>query len=230
MAHCTLPPARVGSSDVSDHRRAGISPPRGRSVTRRCRGEHFRHRSVTSADAARRIYRQCASVRGSACNDVNMTVKPSILDTRCATRARARRRPGPARGAVVAALALPSAAAARAPPPPGPPPGAGRDLPAPPGTAPAFVPAGTPAAIPSGAVGPGLLDGRGARVDPRARRVSLALACRRNGTVTVTASLPAPRTIARGRLRCRGLSGTAVLGLSPADARRLRRAGTVPAR
>jgi hypothetical protein len=92
------------------------------------------------------------------------------------------------------------------------------------------VPAGTPAAIPSGAVGPGLLDGRGAQVDPRERRFSLALACRRNGTVTVTAFLPARRTIARGPLRCRGLSGTAALRLSPADASRLGRAGTAPAR
>jgi len=159
-----------------------------------------------------------------------MTVKPAIPDTPCAPRARVAWRRVLGLAAVALGLALPTAAGAQSPPPPGPPPGAGRDLPAPPGTAPTFVPAGTPAAIPTGAVRPGLLDGRGARLDGRARRFSLAVACRRNGTVTVTASLPARRTIARGQLRCRGASGTAALRLSRADAARVVRAGTVPAR
>ena len=62
----------------------------------------------------------------------------------------------------VALLALaagaPAGAWAQAPPaPPGPPPGNGSDLPAPPGTAPAFVPPGTPGAVPGGTTGPGLL-------------------------------------------------------------------------
>src|SRR5689334_15898309 len=114
-------------------------------------------------------------VRRLACNHEKVKVKPAIPDTRCARHARGAWRRVLGLAAVAVGLGLPAAAGAQSPPPPGPPPGAGRDLPAPPGTTPAFVPAGTPAAIPTGRVRPGLLDGRGTRLDRRARRFSLAL-------------------------------------------------------
>ena len=78
---------------------------------------------------------------------------------------------------VLAAIALagaPAAALAQAPPgPPGPPPGNGTDLPAPPGTAPAFVAPGTAATIPGGATGPGLLKSGDAALNRAKRTFSL---------------------------------------------------------
>ena len=130
-------------------------------------------------------------------------------------------------------LAL-AAARPRPPPrrparPPGPPPGNGTDLPASPGTAPAFVPPGCPGAIPD-ATGPGLLDGRARRAQPLARarsrcgwpaRATERSACARRGS---------PRRSSRAtRYRCAGGRATARLKVTSKIAKRLVRRRTVAA-
>jgi hypothetical protein len=116
--------------------------------------------------------------------------------------------------ALAGMVIAPSAAAADRPPgPPGPPPGNG-DLPAPPGTAPAFVPAGTPAAVPGAAGGPGLLSGAGVALDRARRTFSLRLACQANGTVSVTAPAVTKATLAQSRYHCSGARATTRLGVS----------------
>jgi hypothetical protein len=122
--------------------------------------------------------------------------------------------------AVVAAC--PAAAGAQAPAgPPGPPPGAGGDLPAPPGTAPAFVPPGTPAAIPVGVTGPGLLTNATVALNRAKRTFSLVFACQRNGTVSVTARAAAKGTLATASYRCAGGRATARLTASRKVAKKL---------
>jgi len=118
----------------------------------------------------------------------------------------------------IAALALagaPAAAAAQAPPgPPGPPPGNGTDLPAPPGTAPAFVAPGTAAAIPAGATGPGLLKNSAVALNRSKRTFSVPFTCQGNGTISVTAKRAASGTLARAGYRCVSGRATARLQLS----------------
>jgi hypothetical protein len=144
--------------------------------------------------------------------------------------ARARRRRAVLMGTAVLLLGLPAAASGQsAPPPPGPPPGNGADLPAAPGTALAFVPPGTPAAIPGGAPGPGLASGRAVRFNRRSRAFSLPLACQGNGTIRVRARVPDARTVASAGYRCARNRATAALRVSPAIARRLARSATVAA-
>jgi hypothetical protein len=88
---------------------------------------------------------------------------------------------------VLAASAVPAAAAAQAPAPPGPPPGNGGDLPAPPGTAPAMVPPGTPAAVPGGASGPGLVGSGDVAFNRTKRTFSVPFACQADGQISVSA-------------------------------------------
>jgi hypothetical protein len=127
---------------------------------------------------------------------------------------------------VLAAAAPPATAAAQAPPgPPGPPPGNGTDLPASPGTAPAFVPPGTAAAIPD-ASGPGLLSGEGVALNRARRTFAITLACQGDGTIKVRV---AARDIARARYRCAGGRATARLSVTPKIAKRLARRRTVAA-
>jgi len=131
---------------------------------------------------------------------------------------------------VLAAIALagaPAAALAQAPPgPPGPPPGNGTDLPAPPGTAPAFVAPGTAATIPGGATGPGLLKSGDAQLNRAKRTFSLPFACQGNGSVRVSASTG---TLARASYRCAGGRATARLKLSKKVAARVTKRRTVTA-
>ena len=116
--------------------------------------------------------------------------------------------------ALVLAVA-PAVASAQAPPgPPGPPPGNGTDLPAPPGTAPAFVPAGTAAAIPGGAAGPGLLRDTTVALNRVKRTFSVPFACQGKGTLSVTAKRAAAGTLARASYRCVSGRATARLTLS----------------
>lgn len=115
------------------------------------------------------------------------------------------------RSVMLVALTLavaPAVASAQAPAgPPGPPPGNGTDLPAPPGTAPAFVPAGTAAAIPGGVPGPGLLKDTTVALNRSRRTFSVPFACQGNGTLSV-------KTLARASYRCVSGRATARLRLS----------------
>jgi hypothetical protein len=130
----------------------------------------------------------------------------------------------------VALAATAAPALAQAPPgPPGPPPGGGTALPAPPGTAPAFVPPGTPATIPSGVTGPGLLSNADVVLNRSRRSFSVPLACQGNGTLRVRARPLTPGTIARTRYHCAHGRATARLSVTPAIARRLARRRAVAA-
>jgi hypothetical protein len=119
---------------------------------------------------------------------------------------------------VLAAVVLccaPALASAQAPAgPPGPPPGNGTDLPAPPGTAPAFVAPGTAASIPAGPVGPGLLEAADVALNRSKRTFSVSFACQANGTLSVTAKAAGSGTLARTGYRCTGGRATARLRLS----------------
>src|SRR4051812_19429447 len=130
--------------------------------------------------------------------------------------------------AAVAACAAPAGAQAPAGPP-GPPPGNGGALPAPPGTAPAFVPPGTPAAIPGAVAGPGLLSGSAVTLNRAKRTFSVALACQANASVAVTAPALPKATIARASYRCTANRATAALRVSRKVAQRLAKRKTVAA-
>jgi hypothetical protein len=133
-------------------------------------------------------------------------------------------------GSLVVAVALPAVAGAQGPPgPPGPPPGNGGDLPAAPGTAPTFVPPGTPAAVPA-VTSPGLLRAGDVAFNRTRRRFSVVLACQGNGTLSVTARGAGRGTLARSRYQCAGNRGTARLVVSRRVARQLIRKKTVAAR
>ena len=122
--------------------------------------------------------------------------------------------------ALLALGGAPAAASAQAPPGlPGPPPGNGTDLPAPPGTAPAFVAPGTAATIPAGPTGPGLLKGGDVALNRAKRTFSLPFACQANGTLSVTAKAARRGTLARTGYRCAGGRATARLS-SPRRSRR----------
>jgi hypothetical protein len=132
--------------------------------------------------------------------------------------------------AAVAAAATAAPAAAQAPPgPPGPPPGNGGELPAPPGTQPAFVAPGTPAAIPIQTSGPGLLRNTSVAVNRQRRTFSVPLACQSNGTLRVQARQLTKATVARARFRCAGGRAAARLSLSRTNAKRLARHHAVAA-
>jgi hypothetical protein len=128
----------------------------------------------------------------------------------------------------VAAYAAPAGAQSPAGPP-GPPPGDGGALPAPPGTAPAFVPPGTPAAVPGAVTGPGLLSGSAVTLNRQKRTFSVALACQASGSVVVTARALTKVPIARASYRCAANRATAALRLSRKVAQRLARRKTVSA-
>ncbi len=133
-------------------------------------------------------------------------------------------------GLALAALAIPATAAAQAPAgPPGPPPGNGGDLPGPPGTAPTTVPPGTPAAIPSGATGPGLLSGAPVRYQAGKRRFVLRFACQASGRVGVRARGIRGGTFATKSYRCGGNRATVALKVSRKTGKRLKRKPTVAA-
>ena len=132
--------------------------------------------------------------------------------------------------ALLVAVVGPSGAAfAQATPgPPGPPPGNGADLPAPPGTVPAFVPPGTPATIPGGVTGPGLLSGGAVSFNRAKRSFSVPLACQAGGTVRVSGR-PQMGTLASGRYRCADGRGTASFTLARKVARQVVRRRSVAA-
>jgi hypothetical protein len=134
--------------------------------------------------------------------------------------------------ALLLALGAASPAAAQTfagPPPPGPPPGNGTVLPAPPGTAPAVVPPGTPSAVPGGATGPGLLNAAGASFNRAKRTLSLPFACQGDGTASLTASSAVKGTLAHAGYRCAGNRATARLTVSRKTAKKLAKRKTVPA-
>jgi hypothetical protein len=114
------------------------------------------------------------------------------------------------------------------PGPPGPPPGNGADLPASPGTAPAFVPPGAPAAIPE-TQGPGLLANKAVALNRARRTLKLELACQGDGTVRLRAARIAATDLARDRYRCANGRATATLQLSRRIAQRVTRRRTVAA-
>lgn len=126
------------------------------------------------------------------------------------------------------AVLFPAGAQAQAPPgPPGPPPGNGLDLPASPGTAPAFVPPGMPAALPSGPLGPGPAGATSVAFNRSKRSFTLRLACRAHGTVR--ASGAAVGSLGRTRYRCAGNRSSARFTVSPKIARKVTRARRVAA-
>jgi hypothetical protein len=140
------------------------------------------------------------------------------------------RRLSPALAALALAAAAPAVAGAQsAPAPPGPPPGNGSDLPAPPGTAPAVVPPGTPGAIPATTTGPGLLGNTAANLNRARRTFSVSLACQQNGTVRVSAKVISKVPFARGSYRCAANRATARFSVSSTVAKRLLRRKTVAA-
>ena len=131
---------------------------------------------------------------------------------------------------ITAVAAHAASAGAQAPAgPPGPPPGNGGALPAPPGTAPAFVPPGTPAAVPGAVTGPGLLSGSSVALNRTKRTFSVKLACQASGSVSVTASALTKVPIARASYRCAANRATAALRVSRKVAQRLAKRKTVGA-
>jgi hypothetical protein len=118
--------------------------------------------------------------------------------------------------ALLAVLAcLPAGAAASTPPaPPGPPPGNGAYLPAPPGTAPTVVPAGTPGAIPAAVTGPGLLGNTLYKLNKTTRTLVLPLACQRSGSARLTIRSVSNSSLARAAYTCSANRGTARLKVS----------------
>src|SRR4051812_49911333 len=122
--------------------------------------------------------------------------------------------------AAVAACAAPAGAQAPAGPP-GPPPENGGALPAPPGTAPAFVPPGTPAAVPGGVPGPGLLSGAEIRLNRARRTIAVPFACQGAGTLRLTARAVTRAPFAHAGYRCSGGRATATLRVSAKVAARL---------
>jgi hypothetical protein len=128
-------------------------------------------------------------------------------------------------GVLAIGAALPSGAAAIELP--GPPPGNGANLPASPGTAPAFVPAGTPATLPGGSVRPGLLGAAPVRFNRTKRSFALPFACQAKGTVRATGEKVG--TLGRTSYRCAGNRATARITVSRKIAGRLAKAKTVAA-
>jgi hypothetical protein len=126
-------------------------------------------------------------------------------------------------GALALGAALPAAAAAVDLP--GPPPGNGTNLPGSPGTAPSFVPPGTPGALPGASARPGLLSGAPVRFNRAKRSFSLPFACQRNGSVTATGAKIG--ALGRASYRCAGNRTTARFTVSRKIAGRLARAKTV---
>jgi hypothetical protein len=122
----------------------------------------------------------------------------------------------------VLAVICRTAAAAGTPPPslPGPPPLAGSGLPArpAPGTVPVAGPTGPSVSLPTSVPGPGLLNGN---VLIQGRKLTLKLACRSNGRVSLTASAVRAGVLARGGYACRQRQASVQLSLGRADARRL---------
>ena len=124
--------------------------------------------------------------------------------------------------------ACPPAAARRRPARPGRRP-ARPDLPASPGTAPAFVPPGAPAAIPDTS-GPGLLERRQRpRSTARKRTFAVRLACQGDGTLRVRAARLAASDLARTRYRCAAGRATASSSSRRKVAKRLARRRSVAA-
>jgi hypothetical protein len=144
-----------------------------------------------------------------------------------------RRSPAAPRLALATALALLAvplaSASAQAPAAPGPPPGNGGDLPAPPGTAPAFVPAGTPGAVPGATTGPGLLGNSAVKLNRSARTFSFGLACQQSGSVRVTVRVVRKVPLARAGYRCVANRATPKLRVSAKVAKSLIRRRTVAA-
>jgi hypothetical protein len=128
----------------------------------------------------------------------------------------------PALASLAVLVAFPAVGAAQAPPgPPGPPPGNGGDLPAPPETALALVPPGTPAAIPLGAAGPGLLSDGNEGLSRATRRFSLPFACQGNGSVSVRALALSKKPFAKAGYRCSANRAKAKLHVAAKVAKRL---------
>ena len=144
---------------------------------------------------------------------------------------RARYAPGVVVLASLALLtALPAVSAGQQPPgPPGPPPGNGVALPASPGTALAIVPPGTPAAVPAGPLGPGLLTDGNVGMQRGTRTFSLSFACEARGSVRIRSAPLSQVTVDQAGYRCARNRATATFRLSPKIAERLTRRGTVAA-
>jgi hypothetical protein len=130
---------------------------------------------------------------------------------------------------VLLALAAGGARAQAPVAPPGPPPGNGNDLPAPPGTAPAFVPPGSPGAIPDATTGPGLLGDAPVSLNRARRTFSVPLACQRDGTVRASAKVVSKAPFARAGYRCAANRATARLRVSAKVAKQLVRRKAVAA-
>jgi hypothetical protein len=132
--------------------------------------------------------------------------------------------------ALLALVASSTGAWAQAPPtPPGPPPGNGGDLPVPPGTAPAFVPPGSPGAIPGATIGPGLLGNAPVSLNRARRTFSIPLACQQNGSVRISAKVVSKAPFARAGYRCAANRATARLSVSAKVAKQLVRRKLVAA-
>lgn len=118
-------------------------------------------------------------------------------------------------------LAAPVRASASVSPPlPGPPPTAGLDFPAAPapGTVPAPGPLGPAASLPTKIGGAGLRSGF---VLVHGRQLTLAIACRTGGRVSLSASALGSGVLARGSYSCSDRQGSTQISLAPAAARRL---------
>jgi hypothetical protein len=135
----------------------------------------------------------------------------------------------PAALALIALAGLAPAASAQAPlAPPGPPPGNG-DLPAPPGTAPTFVPPGTPGAVPGGVPGPGLLGGTPVRLNRTQRSFSVPFACQQSGSARVSVRAVSKVPLARAGYRCAANRAKVKLRVTSKVAKRLARRRSVAA-
>lgn len=102
---------------------------------------------------------------------------------------------------------------------PGPPPGAGLGYPAAPapGTSPAAQPVGPPSQIPGTVPGPGLLSGD-AQIHGRTLHVTLA--CRADGSASLSAPAIGPGVLAKGRYKCHKGRAALTLKVPAADAHR----------
>lgn len=139
---------------------------------------------------------------------------------RTTTPAGARGRLTAALGSLAAVLVLlaclPAGAAADTPPtPPGPPPGNGGDLPAPPGTAPTFVPPGTAAVLPDAVTGAGRLGNGAIGLNSKKGTFAFPFACQANGTIQINAKSAASAPLARAPFKCQSNRATAHLTVTP---------------
>ena len=233
-------PRRRSPRAATSTSRTSSSPSRARTRPTRAPGERARvgarrarpRTSSTPPRASRRA--PCSPPRPAAPRSTSRRAcNPTPGATAAVPAGRKEHAMPVTRTIVLAAIALagaPAAALAQAPPgPPGPPPGNGTDLPALARHRAGVRPARHGGGDPRGTSGPGLLDARRRRAQPRQAHVL--------GAARVPGQRHAPRPrgparrhdLARARYRCAGGRATARLKLTSKVAERLTRRRTVAA-